>query len=90
LLQALKEVFPGMMVPGRKSQQLVVGLITGHLRIMALGIKEVESNESLLSPQCVGDFAAQISQVILAGPTETVGMYRTVIAQNWVSSVCPF
>lgn len=60
----------------------VIGLITSRdlLRIMALGIKEGESNESLLSRQ-VGDFMTPISQVIYGRPDETVGMCRTVMAK---------
>jgi CBS domain-containing protein len=60
----------------------VVGLITSRdlLRIMALGIKEGESNESLLDRQ-VGDFMTPISQVIYGRPDETVGMCRTVMAK---------
>jgi CBS domain-containing protein len=60
----------------------VVGLITSRdlLRIMALGIKEGETNESLLDRQ-VGDFMTPISQVIYGRPDETVGMCRTVMAK---------
>jgi CBS domain-containing protein len=60
----------------------VAGLITSRdlLRIMALGIKEGESNEQLLDRQ-VGDFMTPISQVIYGRPDETIGMCRTVMAK---------
>jgi CBS domain-containing protein len=71
----------GMMVL-EENLNNVVGLITSRdlLRIMALGIKEGESNESLLDRQ-VGDFMTPISQVIYGRPDETVGMCRTVMAK---------
>jgi CBS domain-containing protein len=71
----------GMMVL-EENQNNVVGLITSRdlLRIMALGIKEGETNESLLDRQ-VGDFMTPIGQVIFARPDETVGMCRTVMAK---------
>lgn len=73
----------GMMVLEEdNNRNHVVGLITSRdlLRIMALGIKEGESNEQLLNRQ-VGDFMTPISQVIYGRPDETIGMCRTVMAK---------
>lgn len=71
-----------MVLEEDNNRNHVVGLITSRdlLRIMALGIKEGESNEQLLNRQ-VGDFMTPISQVIYGRPDETIGMCRTVMAK---------
>ena len=70
----------GMMV--LDAERRVVGLLTSRdlLRIMALGIKEEESNDKILS-RVVGDYMTPISQVIYGRPEETVGMVRTIMAK---------
>lgn len=60
----------------------VVGLLTSRdlLRIMALGIKDGESNDEIMN-RVVGDYMTPISQVIYGRPEETVGMCRTIMAK---------
>jgi CBS domain len=74
----------GMMVLDNvsSSSRRVVGLLTSRdlLRIMALGIRDGESNEAVLN-RVVGDYMTPISQVIYGRPEETVGMCRTIMAK---------
>jgi hypothetical protein len=65
-----------------KISRRCVGLLTSRdlLRIMALGIKEGDSNDEILN-RVVGDFMTPISQVIYGRPEETIGMCRTIMAK---------
>lgn len=65
-----------------QQRRVVVGLLTSRdlLRIMALGIRDGESSEAVLS-RVVGDYMTPISQVIYGRPEETVGMCRTIMAK---------
>jgi protein phosphatase PTC7 len=80
ILTTIEGGLSGMMV--LDTERHVVGLLTSRdlLRIMALGIKEDESNDTILS-RVVGDFMTPISQVIYGRPEETVGMCRTIMAK---------
>jgi CBS domain-containing protein len=75
----------GMMVlePNKDGKQRVVGLLTSRdlLRIMASGIKDGDTNDSIFENRPVGDFMTPISQVIYGRPDETVGMCRTIMAK---------
>lgn len=80
ILTTIEGGLSGMMV--LDDERRVVGLLTSRdlLRIMALGIKEDESNDKILS-RVVGDYMTPISQVIYGRPEETVGMVRTIMAK---------
>ena len=80
ILTTIEGGLSGMMV--LDAERRVVGLLTSRdlLRIMALGIKEEESNDKILS-RVVGDYMTPISQVIYGRPEETVGMVRTIMAK---------
>ena len=80
ILSTIEGGLSGMMV--LDEERHVVGLLTSRdlLRIMALGIKEDESNDKILS-RVVGDYMTPISQVIYGRPEETVGMVRTIMAK---------
>lgn len=80
ILTTIEGGLSGMMV--LDAERHVVGLLTSRdlLRIMALGIKEDESNDKILS-RVVGDYMTPISQVIYGRPEETVGMVRTIMAK---------
>ena len=71
----------GMMVLDDNSRR-VVGLLTSRdlLRIIALGMQEAESHETVLD-RVIGDYMTPISQVIYGRPEETVGMCRTIMAK---------
>jgi protein phosphatase PTC7 len=80
ILTTIEGGLSGMMV--LDEERHVVGLLTSRdlLRIIALGIKEEESNDKIFS-RIVGDYMTPISQVIYGRPEETVGMVRTIMAK---------